>query len=117
MIGLGAGVTLRVWLSVPVQPLDAVAVTAYVPDVPTVIVGVLCPVLQLYATKPVVVLNVAVPPEQIVLGPAMTGVGTSNSATVKLSVAVQPKLSVAVTVKMPPVMTLMFAPFWPLLQA
>ena len=67
------------------------------PAVVTVMAAVEAPVLQLYDAPPLAV-KVLLPPEQIVLFPAMLAVGLAFTVSVLSAVAVQPDALVTVTV-------------------
>ena len=94
---VGRGFTVTTWLAVPEQPLASRMVTVYVPEVLTVIDGVVSAVDQRYAEPLALALKVTVSPMQKVVGPLatiaamVTGVVFSRmSSRLTLDVEVEP---------------------------
>jgi hypothetical protein len=91
--------TVKVELSVSVQPLALVTVTVYVPAAETVVAAVVLPFDQRYPVPPDPA-KVTDPPWQKVVGPlgVMTAMGRALTVMAELSESVQPLAFVTVTV-------------------
>ena len=84
MTGCGAEFTRTgIGLLVAVQPLPSITETAYEPEVTTVMVGVVAPVVQVFPDE-LLLSRMTLPPPQKVVGPSAVIVTRGNGFTVTL---------------------------------